>query len=177
MARTAIHEIPSYRLHKPKGLAVVRLNGRDIYLGKYGTPESKASYDRVIAEWFANGKQLPPPSSHQPLPQSSVTVNDLILAFMQHAKAYYVKNGQPTGEIPNMKEALRPVAILYGTEPVTRFTPTAFTRTGMWGSRTAEARPLGATAKPQRRRPSLTVAIANAVRRSRAGWFASAMRC
>lgn len=126
MARTAIHEIPSYRLHKPKGLAVVRLNGRDIYLGKYGSPESKASYDRVIAEWLANGKQLPPPSSHELLPQSSVTVNDLILAFMQHAKGYYVKNGEPTGEIPNMKESLRPVAILYGTEPVTRFTPTAF---------------------------------------------------
>ena len=28
--------IPRYRLHKPTGLAVVRLNGRDIYLGKHG---------------------------------------------------------------------------------------------------------------------------------------------
>lgn len=125
MARTAIHEIPSYRLHKPKGLAVVRLNGRDIYLGKYGTPASKASYDRVIAEWLANGKQLPPPSSREPLPQSSVTVNDLILAFMEHAKGYYVKNGQPTGEIPNLKEALRPLTTLYGLSPVTQFTPSA----------------------------------------------------
>ena len=33
---------PSYRLHKPTGQAVVTLSGRDIYLGKYGSIESKA---------------------------------------------------------------------------------------------------------------------------------------
>ena len=27
-------KVPSYRLHKPSGLAVVRINCRDIYLGK-----------------------------------------------------------------------------------------------------------------------------------------------
>lgn len=125
MARTHSHELPSYRLHKPKGLAVVRLNGRDIYLGKYGTDESKTAYERVIAEWLSNGRQLP---ASRPLPVPSInafTVNELILAFMEHAKAYYVKNGQPTGELPNLKEALRPVAVLYGTAAVTAFTPSA----------------------------------------------------
>ena len=33
---------PSYRLHKPSGQAVVTLNGRDYYLGKHGTAESRA---------------------------------------------------------------------------------------------------------------------------------------
>lgn len=125
MARTHSHELPSYRLHKPKGLAVVRLNGRDIYLGPYGTPESRTAYERVIAEWLANGKQLPASRPIETLTHNAFTVNDLILAFMEHAKAYYVKNGQPTGEIPNLKEALRPVATLYGTSAVTQFTPSA----------------------------------------------------
>lgn len=125
MARTHSHELPSYRLHKPKGLAVVRLNGRDIYLGPYGTPESRTAYERVIAEWLANGKQLPANRPIETVTHNAFTVNDLILAFMEHAKAYYVKNGQPTGEIPNLKEALRPAATLYGTSAVTQFTPSA----------------------------------------------------
>ena len=33
---------PSDHLHKPTGQSVVTLNGRDIYLGHHGTPESKA---------------------------------------------------------------------------------------------------------------------------------------
>ena len=48
------NQIPTYRLHKQSGQAVVivNLNGvrKDILLGKYGTPESKVEYERVIAE-------------------------------------------------------------------------------------------------------------------------------
>jgi hypothetical protein len=50
---------PSYRLHKPTGQAVVTLNGRDIYLGRFGSPESRAEYDRTIVEWISNGRRLP----------------------------------------------------------------------------------------------------------------------
>jgi len=52
--------IPKYRLHRPTGLGVVRLNGRDIYLGLHGTSEGRQKYERVIAEWLANGRVLPP---------------------------------------------------------------------------------------------------------------------
>ena len=34
--------VPSYRRHRPTGQAVVTLNGRDIYLGKWGGKESRA---------------------------------------------------------------------------------------------------------------------------------------
>ena len=50
--------ILSCRLHKTTGLAVVGLNDRDIYLGKHGTPESHANYNRVISEWTSNFRQL-----------------------------------------------------------------------------------------------------------------------
>jgi hypothetical protein len=41
---------PKYRHYKPKGLAVVRIDGRDIYLGRYNSPESRQKYYRVLAE-------------------------------------------------------------------------------------------------------------------------------
>lgn len=124
MARTPSIKPPSYRLHRPKGLAVVRLNGRDVYLGKYGSSESRAAYQRVIAEWLSNGKQLPG-RSREPVPANSFAVNELILAFVEHAKRYYVKNGEPTGELENIKDALKPVTLLYGDTPVSSFSPSA----------------------------------------------------
>ncbi|GMU24758.1 MAG: hypothetical protein AMXMBFR13_48300 [Phycisphaerae bacterium] len=45
--------IPKYRLRKPSGLGLVRIKGRDFYLGRYGTPESRQEYERIIAEWLA----------------------------------------------------------------------------------------------------------------------------
>ena len=51
--------IPSYRLHKPTKQAVVTLDHRDVYLGRYDTPMSREKYDRLIAQWLANGRKLP----------------------------------------------------------------------------------------------------------------------
>ena len=39
MSRQAL-KVPSYCRHKASGRAVVRLGGRDVYLGEYGSPES-----------------------------------------------------------------------------------------------------------------------------------------
>ncbi|MHC5109578.1 MAG: hypothetical protein ACYTHJ_06835 [Planctomycetota bacterium] len=44
MTRESAARIPSYRLHKPTGRAVVRLDGRDFYLGRHGTDVSKERY-------------------------------------------------------------------------------------------------------------------------------------
>ena len=48
-----VSRLPSYRHHKPTGLAVVSIGGRDVYLGKHDSPESRAEYDRIVAEWLA----------------------------------------------------------------------------------------------------------------------------
>ena len=47
--------VPKYRRHK-KIYARVVLNGREIHLGLYGSPESKANYERVISEWLQTGR-------------------------------------------------------------------------------------------------------------------------
>lgn len=50
MSPSTKHKVPSYRLHKPSGLAVVTIGGKDFYLGQHGTAESRRNYDRVISE-------------------------------------------------------------------------------------------------------------------------------
>src|SRR3954453_5623607 len=64
---------PSYRHHKGTGQAVVTLNGKDFYLGVHGTPASKQKYDRLIAEWYANGRQVMPKGAAA----KAITVNEI----------------------------------------------------------------------------------------------------
>ncbi len=119
--------IPSYRHYKPKNLAVVRLDGRDHYLGRYGSPESRERYDRLIAQWLLAKRQPAsrPKGVQGPHGDCQATVNELLLAFLRHATQRYVKNGQPTSEIRSFRTALKPVRELYGREPVTSFGPLA----------------------------------------------------
>jgi hypothetical protein len=75
---------PSYRPHKASGQAVVTLNGRDIYLGVHGTKQSRATYDRVIAEWLANGRREEP--------GGDLTVSQLVNRYLDHVEAMYQSN-------------------------------------------------------------------------------------
>ena len=115
--------VPKYRKHAPSGLAVVRLNGQDFYLGRHGSPESEAEYDRVIGEWIANGRQSPPRVVKRRVGEMSV--NELILAYASYADSYYRKNGVLTGEYDGIRYALRPLRRLYGDVSVSDFGPLA----------------------------------------------------
>lgn len=118
---TLTSRTPSYRLHKPTGLAVVTLGSRDIYLGKFGAPESRAEFDRVLAEWLANGRRLPTLAASA----SDVSINEMMLAYLTFADGYYVKNGKPTTEPVNIRLALRPLRRLYGHTLARSFGPLA----------------------------------------------------
>ena len=99
--RTNSHRTPSYRLHKPTGQAVVTLEGRDCYLCRHGTPESRAEYDRLLAEWLVSGRLVPKSASG-----SDLTVNELFVAYHEHAGRYYLKDGKLTSEVRNIGLAL-----------------------------------------------------------------------
>lgn len=116
-----VHKLPSYRLHKPSGQAVVTLDGRDLYLGPHGTRASKAEYDRVIAEWLAHGRRTPGTPHGTP----ALTVGELILRYWLFAKRHYQRDGQPTRELDNIRDALRPVRELYGHTLAAEFGPVA----------------------------------------------------
>jgi integrase len=104
---------PTYRLHKARNCAVVTLDGRSHYLGKYGSPESHEKYARLIAEWRGNARHLLPSTAPSRADQR-LSINDLILAYFRHVQVYYVKDGRPTSEQDNIRQALRYVRKLYG---------------------------------------------------------------
>ncbi len=113
---------PAYRKFSRKDrspLAFVELDGRRIYLGKHGSPESHQRYHRILAEWNANGRR-------QHAEQNDVTVLEVIDRFWQHAKEYYHRaDGTPTGEVCAFKYALKPLKELYGDETAVKFGPRA----------------------------------------------------
>ncbi len=111
---------PSYRLHKPTGRAVVTLDGRDLYLGRFRSPESRAEYDRTIVEWLSNGRRLPAPTSGA---GSDLTTNELALAYLAFADSYDVKHGKPTTETACIRVSIRPLRQLYGDTPAKAFGP------------------------------------------------------
>jgi len=110
---------PSYRLHKPTGQAVVTLDGRDFYLGRFGSTASRAEYDQLVAEWLANGRRMAVGGA------SDLAVAELILRYVEHADRYYVKNGQRTKEAVNIEIAMRPLNLLFGEKPAREFGPLA----------------------------------------------------
>ena len=87
-SRKSAPRVPSYRRHKPSGQAVVTLNGRDIYLSKWGTKASKAEYERLIGEWLAGGRTLPSAVS-------SLTVAELALAYWGLPRATTARTASP----------------------------------------------------------------------------------
>jgi integrase len=116
-------QVPSYRLHKQSGQAIVTLSDRlgsrkDILLGKYGTPESRAEYARVIAEWEATSRRLVPTG---PAP-SDLSINELALAYWKWAVEYY-RWGKRGGFC--LKGALTVIKELYGHTAARDFGPLA----------------------------------------------------
>ena len=112
--------IPKLSYHKASGQDVVRLGGKDFYLGLHGSKASKIEYDRLVAEWLAAGRQ--PPKERL----AGMTVSELIAAFWDHANAYYRHpDGTPTKEISCYRDALRPLRRLYGHSVAAEFGPLA----------------------------------------------------
>jgi integrase len=101
---------------------VVTIGGRDRYLGKFDSPESRAEYDRLIAEWLLGGRQ----STHAPRDNpDDLTVAELSLRYLEWATGYYRKLDEPTSEIRNVKRAIQTLRTLYGHTAAREFGPLA----------------------------------------------------
>ena len=120
MPRLSSDRVPKYGKHKQSGQARVVLNGQHFMLGSHGSAASKREYDRLIAEWVANGRQCPAAAS------GDFTITTLISRFWQHAQGYYRDpDGQPSRELLNFKQALSPLRRLYGGTLAKNFGPLA----------------------------------------------------
>jgi hypothetical protein len=130
MARKA-NVFPSYLLHKQSGQARVRINGRDVLLGPYGSDASRIEYGKLIAK-LAGGVPIDPiaDSKRGSLPRKESddpgpSVGEICLVFLKHAETHYVKNGKRTSEYDCMKSVVRPLNELYGMLPAKDFGPLA----------------------------------------------------
>lgn len=108
----APQRVPSLTRHKASGQGVVRLGGRDHYLGSWPggrrkPPEDvQARYDALVAEWLASGRS----DVSVPDLEGPRTVSDLLSAFWAHVERHYRRpDGSPTGEQEEFRLALRPV--------------------------------------------------------------------
>jgi integrase len=118
------HRLPAYRKHKASGQAIVSLSGKIHYLGPYGSPESKAEYDRLTGGWLTRGRSQPETKAEPGKPET--TVAELVLAFWTHSKTHYRSaDGKPTQERQNVKDALKPLKRLYGDTLARDFGPLA----------------------------------------------------
>jgi hypothetical protein len=130
---SATLSLPKYRRHR-SGQARVTLPGtprrRTVYLGRFGSEESKQAYQRVIQEWLLE-RTVPPPAVMCAAVERSVA--DLIEAYLLHAQDYYRHSAS---ERKRIKLAMRPLRELYGSMPAAKFGPLALkaVRQRMWYS-------------------------------------------
>jgi len=117
--------VPSYRLHKQSGQAIVTLTDvlggrRDVLMGPFDTPQSRAEYARVITEWESSGRRLVGAARRT---GPSLSIAELLLAYWRFAEGFYVKDGKPTSEQDAIRSALRFVRVLYGQTDAKEFGP------------------------------------------------------
>lgn len=83
-----------------------------------GSTKARLTYDRIVAEWLANGRTLPNPTEE-------VLVAHVMLAYLKHAKGYYRKDGKLTNEYTLISNALAHVRALYADTLADDFGPLA----------------------------------------------------
>lgn len=120
----------AYLHHKPTNQAYVRIPARNgkrtvVYLGIYGSPESKAEHARILAGYAAAPSHGAAVLLAQGAPVD-VTVNEILLAFLQYAHGHYRRaDGTLTDEVSQYKQTFRIVKDLYGHTPAREFGPRA----------------------------------------------------
>ena len=115
--------LPTYRLHKSSGQAIVTVynpdgSPRDILLGAFGSADSRERYARVCAGILPGGIYV---GSGDAAPVSAVA-----LAFWAHAGVYYRRpDGSPTSELAEIRRSLKVLRELYGETAAAAFGPKA----------------------------------------------------
>lgn len=135
-----VNRPPKYRFHKSTGQAVVSINGRAVQLGPFGSERSHQKYQELLGQWRELRREQRPDGVDDSeggdlasLPNLQlrsrrgypVTLNELALAYREHAQAYYRKNGKPTREAELVVEVLRVLLKEHGELAIEEFGPVA----------------------------------------------------
>lgn len=115
--------VPAYSLHKARGLACCKVDGRRIYLGKYGSPESREAYAKVVASVMA-GVPIDAAVAKPNAPAApALTVAQLGARYARYARDYYRRGGKTTAEVGKVEKAVERLVALFGDIPVAKFGP------------------------------------------------------
>jgi integrase len=113
--------IPTYTCHAATGQARVRIDGRDHYLGTYGSEESKAEYDRLVRKHLADRTKAEIEADVQLHPD--VTIAECLVRYYVHVEVYYRKDGAPTSQVLLIKRALRVLRERFGSLEAREYGP------------------------------------------------------
>lgn len=104
---------PALVHHKPSGQARVRINGKDHYLGRYGSQRAFDAYDELIREWLVG----------QDVDRLALQVDDLCLLYVDYVREHYRKGGEETSEVHCIQLALRHLVKVHGETRIRDFSP------------------------------------------------------
>jgi hypothetical protein len=118
-----IHCQPRLCNDKNSNQAVVRVDGKKLYLGRWDSPEARKNYDRIIGEWLSNGRSLTSANGNS---HPALSVNGLLLRYWEHAAKYYVHaDGTPTSELRLMSDVIDLIKEVHGLRPASEIGPLA----------------------------------------------------
>ena len=108
---------PVYGFHSTSGQARTTVNGKRVSLGVYDSPKSKTAFNKILAEWEAAHSER---AKATPV---TLTVSRLAFLFLKYAELEYVREGKPTGETANFRQALKALNNMFHGVPVIDFGP------------------------------------------------------
>jgi integrase len=98
-------EPPAYLHHRGKGQAYCTIGGQAVYLGPYGSHESRRRYREIVRKWEMDVDEG---SRYSAGP--GCTVFELVAAHAEHVKRHYrTPEGEATSEVKGNAQALRPL--------------------------------------------------------------------
>jgi len=111
--------IPAYVHHKASGQARVRIDGKDHYLGVYGSPESKIKYDDLIGKLVIGAE-----------PAKATKLTTVLAAWWCECMRRYGKRGKGRyGNAVCWRPVIRLLRENHGKEPAENLGPATLRRT------------------------------------------------
>ncbi len=89
--------IPAYCEHRATGQARCIVDGRSVYLGAFGSDESKRKYRELVKRVTADRVKEEMRRAVEVF--TDITVAELVPRYVLHVEGYYVKNGEPTTQV------------------------------------------------------------------------------
>lgn len=110
----------------PSGQARIKIAGRQVYLGKFGSSESHTEYARLKAAWEVGDIPdvvRPKASAPSASASASLTVADAVALFFEQCRSHHIReeDGTPKKEMSLYVDAVKPLAKLYGKTPLADF--------------------------------------------------------